>query len=53
MPSAPVRPVAAHPVYPDAATVTIGAGEWATDIHVPSDSDAQRLFRAASPRRRA
>jgi hypothetical protein len=45
--------VSAHPVYPDATTVTIGAGEWATDLHVPSDSDAQRLFRAASPSRRA
>jgi hypothetical protein len=45
--------VAAHPVYPDATTVTIGAGEWATDIHVPSDSDAERLFSAASPSGRA
>jgi hypothetical protein len=40
--------VATHPIYPDATTVTIGAGEWATDIHVPSDSDAERLFRAAT-----
>ena len=45
--------VAAHPIYPEAATVTIGAGEWATDIRVPSDSDAERLFSAALPSRRA
>jgi hypothetical protein len=42
--------LSAHPVYPDAATVTIGAGQWATDIHVPSGSDAERLFLTASPR---
>jgi hypothetical protein len=45
--------VAAHPVYPDATTVTIGAGDWATDIHVPSDSAAARLFSTALPSVRA
>jgi len=42
--------LAAHPAYPEAATVTISAGQWATDIHVPSDSAAARLFSTASPR---
>lgn len=45
--------VSAHPVYPDTTTVAIGAGDWATDIHVPSDSTASQLFSAASPVRRA
>jgi len=40
--------LSAHPVYPDATTVTLGAGDWATDIHVPNDSAASHLFSAAS-----
>ncbi|NYI40580.1 hypothetical protein [Demequina lutea] len=40
--------LSAHPVYPDATIVTIGAGQWATDFAIPSDSDAARLFRAGA-----
>lgn len=37
-----------HPVYPGVTVVTIRAGEWATDIPVPSDSTAGRLLSAAA-----
>lgn len=45
--------LSAHPVYPDATVLTIGAGEWVTDIAVPCGSDAERLLSAAAPRGRA
>jgi hypothetical protein len=37
-----------HSAYPDVTTVTIGAGVWSTDFHVPRDSEAERLFSAAA-----
>ena len=37
-----------HPAYPEVATVTIGAGDWTTDIHVPHDCGASQLILAAS-----
>ena len=41
--------LSAHPVYPDATIVTIGAGKWALDIAVPNGSDAEQLLREAAP----
>jgi len=35
-------------VYPGVDVVTIHAGEWSTDSHVPSGSTAARLPRAAA-----
>jgi hypothetical protein len=37
-----------HPVYPGVTVVTIRAGEWATDVPVPSDSTAAQLLSAAA-----
>jgi len=37
-----------HPVYPGVTVVTIRAGEWTTDIPVPSDSAAERLLNVAA-----
>ncbi|NTV38743.1 MAG: hypothetical protein HGA51_02120 [Demequinaceae bacterium] len=45
--------VSAHPVYADASMVTFGAGEWAADLAVPRDSEAERLLRASLPSSRA
>ncbi len=40
--------VAQHPVYPAALAVSLRAGEWVTDLAVPADSGAARVFAAAS-----
>jgi len=37
-----------HPMYPGVTVVTMRAGEWTTDIDVPSDSTAERLLNLAA-----
>lgn len=36
--------VHSHETYPDVATITLRAGEWSTEMAVPQDSQAHRLF---------
>lgn len=39
-----VRP---HDTYPDVAVVTLHADDWSTEMAIPDDSEAHRLFREA------
>ncbi|WP_291379037.1 hypothetical protein [Demequina sp.] len=41
-----------HPLYPDAAVATIGAGQWREEIAVPRDSVAAQLLSEAARKSR-
>ena len=40
--------VVPHPIYPGVTIVTISAGEWSTDIAVPTDSESERILGSAA-----